>query len=83
MTALIIALAGWRMKHRSRPLPASIEVALDHIVWLRMAEPHITPQQAGNIIGSYACYSWAQVVQAYAAAWEALPEGVRRKARDQ
>jgi hypothetical protein len=84
MTALIIALAGgWRMRNRPQRLPAAIDVALDHILWLRMADPQLTPDAAGRLIGSYACYNWAQVVQAYAAAWEALPEGIRRKAREQ
>jgi hypothetical protein len=79
MTALIIALAGgWRMRKRSRPLPPALEVALDHIVWLRMQRPGLTPQQAGEMIDRYVCYTWAQVVQAYAAAWEALPKSIRR-----
>ena len=67
------------MRSRPQHLPAALGVALDHVLWLRMADPDLTPEQAGNIIGSYACYNWAQVIEAYARAWEALPEAVRRE----
>jgi uncharacterized protein (DUF2062 family) len=83
MTALIIMLAqwrqgGWRMARRpSQSLPPAIEVALDHVVWLRLQNPRLRPYQAGAAIGA-TTYSWAQVVLAFAAAWEALPEDIRR-----
>jgi hypothetical protein len=53
--------------------PAAIDVALDHIIWLRLAQPLLTPRQAGAAIGA-TVHTWAEAVQAFAAAWEALSE---------
>jgi hypothetical protein len=77
MTALIVYLAGWRMCNRPQSLPPALDVALDHVIWLRMGRPGMTPQGAAGLIGARA-YTWAQVVLAFAAAWEELPEDVRR-----
>jgi hypothetical protein len=79
VTALIIMLAGWRMAQRRshKSLPPAIDVALEHVIWLRLADPRLLPQDAGAAIGASTA-SWAEVVRAYAAAWEALPEAVRR-----
>jgi hypothetical protein len=81
MTALIIFLAAWRgteaaMRMRPRPLPLALDVALDHVVWLRLANPALSPIAAGALIGAQTD-TWAAVVREYAAAWEALPVRAR------
>jgi hypothetical protein len=74
MTALIIALAEWRMARR---LPSAFEVASNHIKWLREEHAAIGPEKAAALIGAQAD-TWTQVVFAYAAAWRKLPERVKR-----
>jgi hypothetical protein len=64
------------MAKRSQYLPPAIDVALNHIVWLRMAYPDIAPETAAAILGQEA-WTWAQVVQIYAAQWEGLPPNIR------
>jgi hypothetical protein len=81
MTALIIFLAAWRERHRKgagmcRQSPSPCEVALEHVIWLRLDDPHLSPAEAGATIGA-ATRTWAEAVLAFAAAWEALPEAIR------
>jgi hypothetical protein len=72
MTALIICLAAWRRaKGALMCQPSACDIALEHVIWLRHDDPHITPAEAGATIGA-ATLTWAEVVQAYAAAWEAI-----------
>jgi hypothetical protein len=77
MTALIILLARWRMRNRKRS-PSPCEVALEHIIWLRRMNHALTAAQAGLLVGA-AVYTWAAAVEAFAAAWEGLPEAIRRE----
>ena len=78
MTAIIIFLAAWRRKGAAMPsLPAAIDVVLEQLRWMRLVDPQLTPQQAGAAIGADTI-TWAEVVVAYAAAWQALPETIRR-----
>lgn len=87
MSAIIIVLAEWRARmasaeermaqRGSQRLPSSIDVAMDHVMWLRFHHRALTPWTAGAMIG-VETRSWAEVLEAYAAAWEALPEEVRR-----
>jgi hypothetical protein len=72
MTALIIMLAGWRMAASSRT------IARLHIAWLRETCPDMTPRDAAALIGAWE-WTWEGVMSAYARAWEALPEAVRRE----
>jgi hypothetical protein len=71
MTALIIFLAAWRAG-MCRQSPSACDVALEHVIWLRHDDPHLSPQQAGATIGAVTS-TWAEAVLAFAAAWEALP----------
>jgi hypothetical protein len=75
VTAIIINLAGWRMRRSA--LPSAMDVAIDQIMWLRAAYPGVHPRTAAAMLGLKA-ESWAQVIELYAAAWEALPEEIRR-----
>ena len=65
------------MAHRRPQLPSAIEVAIDHIIWLRAEYPGVHPRTAAAMIGAEA-ESWAEVIRLYAEAWERLPEEVRR-----
>jgi hypothetical protein len=78
--AVIIFLAGRRHGRWPLALPAALDVALDHIIWLRITHPAMSPQAAVEAIGATA-HTWAEVVRAFAAAWEALPEHVRREGK--
>jgi hypothetical protein len=79
MTALIVMLAGWRMAQRRshKSLPSAIDVALDHVIWLRLRDPRLSAYQAGLPYG-LSVHTWAELVQALAAIWQDLPEAVRR-----
>jgi hypothetical protein len=77
MTALIIFLAAWRHQRKGAGMcrqspPAAIDVALEHVIWLRLDDPHLSPAEAGATIGA-ATRTWAEAVLAFAAAWDALP----------
>jgi hypothetical protein len=50
----------------------------EYIRWLRREHPAIRPQTAAAMLGQRA-WTWREVERLYAAAWEALPEGVRRE----
>jgi hypothetical protein len=75
MTAEIILFPRWRMA-RSSQLPPAIDVAMDHVIWLRFAYPDIAPETAGLMIDKQAS-TWAEVIEAYAALWGVLPEEIR------
>lgn len=77
MTALIIYLAAWLQREAIMcALPSPIDTALDHVVWLRLTHPDLKPRAAGEALGLITM-TWADVVRAYAEAWEAIPEHVR------
>ena len=78
MTAEIIILARWRMS-RSSQLPPAVDVATEHVTWLRFTYPNIAPETAALMIDRHAS-TWAEVIEAYAALWEELPENIRRSA---
>jgi hypothetical protein len=79
VSAIIINLAGWLMAHRppTGKLPKAEDVARQYIAWLRKEHPSIRPQTAAAMLGQRA-WTWREVQRLYAAAWEALPEKVRR-----
>ena len=79
MSALIIMLARWRMAKTLRPrqLPPAIDVALDHVVWLRQKRRRLTARAAGEIYG-LDVYTWAELVRGLADIWERLPARIRR-----
>lgn len=61
-------------------LPTPIDVALEHVIWLRLRNPQLEPQEAVAAFGpGVVVTTWAEVVRAFAAAWEALPEHIRRE----
>jgi hypothetical protein len=78
MTALIIMLAGWRVMSRTSQLPPAIDVALDHVLWLRTGDPRLTAAEAGAAFGLHV-YTWAQLVRGLADIWECLPESIRHQ----
>jgi hypothetical protein len=77
MTALIVFLAGFRMSKRMTQLPPAIDVALDHVMWVRTGDPRLTAAEIGATYGLHV-YTWAQLVRGVADIWEHLPEAVRR-----
>jgi hypothetical protein len=75
MTALVIFLAAWRQRRacmgKPVPQPSPCDIALEHIVWMRRDDPHLSPAEAGAMIGAVTP-TWAAAVLAFAAAWENL-----------
>ena len=77
MTAQIILFPISRMS-RSSQLPPPIDVALDHVLWLRLAYPSLGAHEAGMTYGLYV-YSWAELIRGLAEIWDELPEDIRRE----
>jgi hypothetical protein len=82
MTAVIIDLAEWRAEHArfrrmKQQLPSAIEVAFDHIDWLRARDRELTPYRAGLLYG-LRVFGWIELAHALADIWLRLPEEVRR-----
>jgi hypothetical protein len=75
MTATIILFPG-RFLSRSSQLPSAIEVALEHIIWLRASEPGLNARQAGKLY-RIDVYTWPELVNALAKKWERLPKRIR------
>ena len=60
---------------RSPQLRLAIEVAIEHLNWLRRTSPGITPLSAALRIGMHA-NTWTEALNAYAATWESYPQPV-------
>jgi hypothetical protein len=75
MTAEII-LFPRRWMSRSSQLPHAIDVATEHIWWLRRTHPEVTPQTAAAMIGRLAD-TWDEAISAYADLWDNLPKSIR------
>jgi hypothetical protein len=75
MTAEIILFPRWLVS-RSSQLPNAIDVATEHIWWLRRSHPEATPQTAAEMVGRLAD-TWDEVIYIYAELWDNLPESIR------
>jgi hypothetical protein len=59
-------------------LPSAIDVAFDHVLWLRQKQPRLSAHEAGLVYGLVVA-TWGELVVDLAWLWGKIPENIRRQ----